>query len=70
MLWMGGTRSAWARCINRIGAFYLEMAKAEIDAGSGLLDGFVIWGDVAYKKSHVHVARATGGSTSSRGCRK
>ena len=26
------------------------MAKAEIEAGAGLLDGFVIWGDVAYKK--------------------
>jgi uroporphyrinogen-III decarboxylase len=37
--------------IARIGAFYLEMAKAEMEAGSGLLDGFVIWGDVAYKKS-------------------
>ncbi len=37
--------------IGRLGAFYLEMAKAEIEAGAGLLDGFVIWGDVAYKKS-------------------
>ena len=36
---------------NRIGSFYLAMAKAEIAAGGGLLDGFVIWGDVAYKKS-------------------
>jgi uroporphyrinogen-III decarboxylase len=36
--------------INRIGAFYLALAKAEIAAGAGLLDGFVIWGDVAYKK--------------------
>jgi len=36
--------------INRIGAFYLDMAKVEIEAGAGLLDGFVIWGDVAYKK--------------------
>jgi uroporphyrinogen decarboxylase len=26
------------------------MAEAEIEAGRGLLDGFVIWGDVAYKK--------------------
>jgi uroporphyrinogen-III decarboxylase len=36
--------------INRIGAHYLECAKAAVDAGQGLLDGFVIWGDVAYKK--------------------
>ena len=26
------------------------MPRAEIAAGAGLLDGFVIWGDVAYKK--------------------
>ena len=36
--------------INRIGAFYLQCAQAEMEAGRGLLDGFVIWGDVAYKK--------------------
>ena len=36
--------------INRLGAHFLECAQAEIDAGAGLLDGFVIWGDVAYKK--------------------
>ena len=36
--------------IHRIGAFYLAMAQAELKAGAGLLDGFVIWGDVAYKK--------------------
>jgi uroporphyrinogen-III decarboxylase len=37
--------------INRIGEHYLECAKAAIDAAAGLLDGFVIWGDVAYKRS-------------------
>jgi len=36
--------------MNRLGAFYLALAKAEIEAADGLLDGFVIWGDVAYKK--------------------
>ena len=36
--------------INRLGAYYLAMAEAEMDAGAGLLDGFVIWGDVAYGK--------------------
>jgi len=50
MLWMGEYPERMGRVIARIGAFYLEMAKAEIDAGAGLLDGFVIWGDVAYKK--------------------
>lgn len=51
MLWMAEYPERMAAVINRIGAFYLEMAKAEIAAGAGLLDGFVIWGDVAYKKS-------------------
>jgi len=49
MLWMGEEPERMGEAINRIGAFYYEMAKAEIDAGKGLLDGFVIWGDVAYK---------------------
>ncbi len=35
------------KAINRIGQFYLECAKAEIAAAENLLDGFVIWGDVA-----------------------
>jgi hypothetical protein len=50
MLWMGEYPERMGTVINRIGAYYLEMAKAEIEAGAGLLDGFVIWGDVAYKK--------------------
>ena len=51
MMWMAEEPERMGAVINRIGEFYLEMAKAEIDAGAGLLDGFVIWGDVAYKKS-------------------
>ena len=51
MLWMGEYPERMGAIIHRLGAFYLEMAKAEIEAGAGLLDGFVIWGDVAYKKS-------------------
>ena len=51
MLWMGEYPERMGAVINRIGAHYLECAKAEIDAGQGLLDGLVIWGDVAYKKS-------------------
>jgi uroporphyrinogen decarboxylase len=50
MLWIGESPDEMGEVINRIGAHYLEMAKAEIAAGAGLLDGFVIWGDVAYKK--------------------
>lgn len=51
MLWMAEYPERMGAVINRIGAFYLEMARAEIAAGAGMLDGFVIWGDVAYKKS-------------------
>ncbi len=51
LLWMGMEPDRMGSIINRIGAHYLECAKAEIDAGAGLLDGLVIWGDVAYKKS-------------------
>jgi hypothetical protein len=51
MMWMAEYPDRLGVVIGRLGAFYLEMAKAEIEAGAGLLDGFVIWGDVAYKKS-------------------
>ncbi len=50
MLWMAEYPQRMGSVINRLGAFYLQMAKAEIEAAAGLLDGFVIWGDVAYKK--------------------
>jgi uroporphyrinogen-III decarboxylase len=49
MLWMGEYPERMGAVINRIGAHYLECAKAAMDAAAGLLDGFVIWGDVAYK---------------------
>jgi hypothetical protein len=51
MLWMAEYPERMGAVINRIGEHYLESAKAAIDAGAGLLDGFVIWGDVAYKRS-------------------
>ena len=51
LLWMGEFPDEMGAVINRLGAHYLECAKAEIDAGGDLLDGFVIWGDVAYKNS-------------------
>ncbi len=50
LLWMGEHPDRMGAVINRIGAHYLECARAEIDAGRGWLDGFVIWGDVAYKQ--------------------
>jgi hypothetical protein len=51
MLWIGMDPDRMGKIINRIGAFYLECTKAQIEAANGLLDGFVIWGDVAYKSN-------------------
>jgi hypothetical protein len=36
--------------ITRINEWALELLKAQIKAASGLIDGMVIWGDVAYRK--------------------
>ena len=51
LMWMGEYPEEMGEAINLIGSFYFEMAKAEIVAGGGYLDGFLIWGDVAYKNS-------------------
>lgn len=51
LLWIGEFPERMGAVIGCVGAHYLECAEAAIDAGAGLLDGFVIWGDVAYKKS-------------------
>lgn len=51
MLWMGLYPERMGAAINRIGQHYLECARAAIDAAQGSLDGFVVWGDVAYQKS-------------------
>ena len=50
MLWMAMEPERFADVLHRVGQFYLECAKAAIDAAGPWLDGFVIWGDVAYKK--------------------
>ncbi len=50
LLWMAEHPERMGAVIDRLGSFYLEMAKAELEAGAGRLDGFVIWGDVAFKK--------------------
>ena len=51
MLWIGLYADRMGRAINRIGQFYLDCMKAQIEAADGLLDGMVIWGDVAFKSS-------------------
>ncbi|MBN2212365.1 MAG: hypothetical protein JW709_13285 [Sedimentisphaerales bacterium] len=51
MLWMGMYPERMGEMIHRIGRFYFDCSKAQIDAGRRYLDGFVIWGDVAYKNN-------------------
>ncbi len=51
MLWIGMEPERMGNAINRIGQFCLDCLKAQIRAGGDLLDGMVIWGDVAYKNS-------------------
>ncbi len=48
LLWIGLYPQEVARFVERIGAFSLGIVKAQIKAAGGLLDGMVIWGDVAY----------------------
>jgi uroporphyrinogen decarboxylase len=50
MLWVGLYPEQLGRFIERANAFALEILKAQIKAADGLLDGIVIWGDIAYKK--------------------
>jgi uroporphyrinogen decarboxylase len=51
MLWIGLYPDEIGRFVERIIEFVVEMTKAQIEAADGLLDGMVIWGDVAYRKS-------------------
>jgi len=50
MLWIGLYPDEIGRFVERLGEFSLGLAKAQIKAAAGLLDGMVIWGDVAYRK--------------------
>ena len=51
LLWIGMYPERFGEAINRIGQFYLDCLKAEIKAADGLLDGMVIWGDVAFSQN-------------------
>jgi uroporphyrinogen decarboxylase len=50
LLWIGLYPDEIARFVARIGEYAVELTKAQIEAAGGLLDGMVIWGDVAYRK--------------------
>jgi uroporphyrinogen decarboxylase len=49
MMWIGLYPEELAAFIKRVNEFNLGLAKAQIEAADGLLDGMVIWGDVAYR---------------------
>lgn len=51
LMWIGEFPERFGEQILRIGEFYYQCAKAAIEAAEGLLDGFVIWGDVAYREN-------------------
>jgi len=50
MLWIGMEPKRMGAAINRVGQFCLDCLEAQVAAAEGLLDGMVIWGDVAYKR--------------------
>jgi len=50
MLWIGLYPDEIGKILERLGEFALGLTKAQIKAAGGLLDGMVIWGDVAYRK--------------------
>ena len=50
MLWIGLYPDELGKFVERIGEFVLGLTKAQIEAADGLLDGMVIWGDVAYTR--------------------
>jgi uroporphyrinogen decarboxylase len=50
LLWMGLYPQRMGACIRRISEFYLHCCRAALEAAAGTLDGFVLWGDVAYRK--------------------
>lgn len=50
MMWSALYPKEHGKFIDRTNEFAIELLKAQIQAADGLLDGMVIWGDVAYKK--------------------
>ncbi|MBI4890789.1 MAG: hypothetical protein HY821_09210 [Acidobacteria bacterium] len=50
MYWIGEEPERFGAQIERIGDFCVGLAEAQIQAAGGLLDGMVVWGDVAYRK--------------------
>ncbi|MBN8457713.1 MAG: hypothetical protein J0M04_07740 [Verrucomicrobia bacterium] len=51
LMWIGEEPERMGEQILRIGEHYTRCAEAAIRAADGMLDGFVIWGDVAYRNN-------------------
>jgi uroporphyrinogen decarboxylase len=51
LLWMASARDALAAFVDRVGAFIVSLAEAQIAAGGGRLSGMYLWGDVAYRNA-------------------
>jgi uroporphyrinogen decarboxylase len=47
-MWMGLYPDELGEFIARVGEYVVGLTKAQIKAAGGLLDGMVVWGDVAY----------------------
>ena len=50
LLWIGLYPDELGRFVERINEFSLELLKAQFKAADGMLDGVIVWGDVAYDK--------------------
>jgi hypothetical protein len=50
MLWIGLYPEDIGAFVRRLGDFAVGLTEAQIAAAGGMLDGMVIWGDVAYRK--------------------
>lgn len=50
LLWLGLYPDEVQRFVERIYDFSMGITRAQIKAAKGMLDGMVIWGDVAYRK--------------------
>jgi len=50
LLWIAMYPEEVGAFVGRINEFSLKLAEAQIEAAGGMLDGMVIWGDVAYRK--------------------
>ena len=56
LLWSALNPDELGVFLKRVSDFNLELMKAQYEAAGGMLDGFVIWGDVAYVNGMLFLA--------------